>query len=97
MPVVSNSSTVVVEFDEHYRHELDSINFLRSGKEWYGEPFGTQTGKLSSRDFNLNFSGAVVGSDFTLHSEVVGRSFEQPFLNSQHRHWWALCLSLLPT
>ena len=78
MPVVSNSSTVVVEFDEHYRHELDSINFLRSGKEWYGEPFGTQTGKLSSRDFNLNFSGAVVGTDFTLHSEVVGRSFEQP-------------------
>lgn len=78
IPVVLNPSTVVVEFDEHYRHELDSINFLRSGKEWYGEPFGTQAGKLSSRDFNLNFSGAIVGTDFTLHSEVVGRSFEQP-------------------
>jgi hypothetical protein len=78
MPVAVNPSTVVVEFDEHYRHELDSINFLRSGKEWYGESFGTQNGRLSSRDFNLNFSGAVVGGDFTFHSEVVGRSFEQP-------------------
>ena len=78
MPVLLNPSTVVVEFDEHYRHELDSINFLRSGKEWYGEPFGTQNGKLSSRDFNLNLSGAVVGADFTLHSEIIGRSFELP-------------------
>ena len=78
IPIVLNPSTVVVEFDEHYRHELDSINFLRSGKEWYGEPFGTQGGKPSTRDFILNLSGAVVGTDFTLHSEVVGRSFEQP-------------------
>ena len=78
MPVVLNPGTVVVEFDEHYRHELDSINFLRSGKEWYGEPFGTQNGKLSSRDFNLNLSGAIQGSDFTLHSEIIGRSFELP-------------------
>ena len=78
MPVILNPSTTVVEFDEHYRHELDSINFLKSGKEWYGEPFGTQGGKPSSRDFNLNISGAIAGSDFTLHSEVVGRSFEQP-------------------
>jgi len=78
IPVALNPSSVVVEFDEHYRHELDSINFLRSGKEWYGEPFGTQGGKPSSRDFNLNFSSAVAGSDFTLNSEVVGRSFEQP-------------------
>ncbi len=78
IPEVLNPGKAVVEFDEHYRHELDSINFLRSGKEWYGEPFGIQAGKLSSRDFNLNFSGAVMGTDFTLHSEVVGRSFEQP-------------------
>lgn len=78
MPAVLNPSKLVVEFDEHYRHELDSINFLRSGKEWYGEPFGVQGGKPSSRDFNLNFSGIVLGSDFTLNSEVVGRSFEKP-------------------
>lgn len=78
LPVVLNPGTVVVEFDEHYRHELDSINFLKSGKEWYGEPFGIQGGKPSSRDFTLPFSGAVAGSDFTLNSEVVGRSFEQP-------------------
>ncbi len=78
MPVVLNPGTTVLEFDEHYRHELDSINFLKSGKEWYGEPFGIQAGRLASRDFNLNFSGAVLGTDFTLHSEVIGRSFEQP-------------------
>lgn len=77
-PAISNPSVLVTDFDEHYRHEQDSINFLKSGKEWYGEAFGTQPGKLASRDFNLNIPGAVMGSDFVLHSEVVGRSFEQP-------------------
>lgn len=78
IPTPLNPTLVVSEFDEHFRHELDSINFLRSGKEWYGESFGTQAGKLSSRDFNVNLPGAVAGSDFMLNSEVVGRSFEKP-------------------
>jgi len=77
-PAIANTIALVTDFDEHYRHELDSINFLRSGKEWYGESFGTQGGKPSSRDFNLNLPGALAGSDFILNSEVVGRSFEQP-------------------
>lgn len=77
-PAIANPIALVTDFDEHYRHELDSINFLRSGKEWYGESFGTQGGKPSSRDFNLNLPGALAGSDFILNSEVVGRSFEQP-------------------
>lgn len=73
-----NPTSFVTDFDEHYRHELDSINFLKSGKEWYGEVFGAQQGKLLSRDFNLDLPGAIQGTDFTLHSEVVGRSFELP-------------------
>ena len=78
LPTPIGATLTVSEFDEHYRHELDSINFLKSGKEWYGEALGTQPGKLTSRDFNVNLPGALVGSDFTLHSEVVGRSFEKP-------------------
>jgi len=77
-PLIATPITLVTDFDEHYRHELDSINFLRSGKEWFGESFGTQGGKIPSRDFNLNLPGALTGSDFTLNSEVVGRSFSQP-------------------
>lgn len=77
-PLAGNPTIAVSAFDEHFRHELDSINFLRSGKEWYGEAFGTQPGKLSSRDFSINLPGAVQGSSFTLHSEVVGRSFDRP-------------------
>lgn len=78
LPTPTGPTLTVTDFDEHFRHERDSINFLRSGKEWYGETFGAQAGKLLSRDFNVNLSGALVGSDFILNSEVVGRSFEKP-------------------
>ncbi|NBO49065.1 MAG: hypothetical protein EBU80_04955 [Chitinophagia bacterium] len=65
-------------FDEHIHHELDSINFLKSGKEWYGEDFSNQSGRIAARDFNLNMNGAVAGELFQLRSEVVGSSAAQP-------------------
>ncbi|NBO57728.1 MAG: hypothetical protein EBU73_02170 [Chitinophagia bacterium] len=64
-------------FDEHIHHELDSINFLKSGKEWYGEYFSNQPGYIASRDFNLNIPSAASGELFYLKSKVIGSSAEK--------------------
>lgn len=62
------------EFDEHYHHELDSINFLKSGKEWFGEDMSNAPGRKSLREFNISMPGILAGKPITLVSEVAGRS-----------------------
>lgn len=77
LALAGTATQKVSEFDEHYHHELDSINFLKSGKEWYGEEFNEQQGS-SKKNFVLPFSGLSSGSSFFINSEVVGRSSGQP-------------------
>jgi hypothetical protein len=67
----------VTSFDDRYNHEVDTVNFLSSGKEWYGEEFGVGSGRLQTRDFSLNPPGLTAGSPFTIFSEVIGRSAGQ--------------------
>lgn len=67
----------VEEFDDHYHHELDSINFLKSGWEWYGEEFNAQAGVLQ-KNFNIAFNGVSKTREFSITSEVIGRSAGQP-------------------
>jgi len=68
----------IQSFDEHYHHELDSINFLNSGKEWFGEELSNQPGKPTSLDFPISVQGIIPGSTYYFNSEVVGRSFQSP-------------------
>ncbi|MGZ8545537.1 MAG: hypothetical protein ACXWV0_09585, partial [Flavisolibacter sp.] len=46
-------SVTVTNFNERYFHELDTVNFLSSGKEWYGEEFSDAPGRTLSRSFNI--------------------------------------------
>ena len=43
----------VNSFDERYFHELDTVNFLSSGKEWFGEEFSNFPGRGLARSFQL--------------------------------------------
>ena len=67
----------VEEFDDHYHHEVDSINFLKSGREWYGEELNEQAGVLQ-KNFSISFNGVSKTREFTITSEVIGRSAGQP-------------------
>ena len=40
----------VTSFDDRVFHELDTINFLSSGKEWFGEEFSNTPGHSLTRD-----------------------------------------------
>ena len=64
----------VTTFDERYFHELDSVNFLLSGKEWYGEEFSNMPGRTLARSFTVPAAGAVAGSPLTLSTSVAARS-----------------------
>jgi hypothetical protein len=75
-PPLSNPAIQVSSFYEHYRHELDSINFLKSGKEWYGEDFSNQPGRKANRDFLIPFS-IVTGKNIRVISDMAGRGFDQ--------------------
>ena len=64
----------VTAFDERYFHELDSVNFLLSGKEWFGEEFSNMPGRVLSRTFTVPAAGAVAGAPLTVRTSVAARS-----------------------
>ncbi len=71
---------VVTSFDERYFHELDSVNFLNSGKEWYGEEMSNLPGRSLTRNFSLPAADIVTGQTATVVASVVARSLNTPSL-----------------
>lgn len=67
--VVSTTS-----FTERFVHELDSVNFLASGKEWYGEEFSHLPGRSLTKAFSLTSPSAIPNTPFSIVSFVAGRS-----------------------
>jgi hypothetical protein len=64
----------VNSFNERIFHELDTINFLASGKEWYGEEFSNTPGHSISRNFSLTIPNLQTSSPVVLISDCVARS-----------------------
>ncbi|RYF87415.1 MAG: type IX secretion system sortase PorU, partial [Chitinophagaceae bacterium] len=59
--------------DERFFHELDTVSFLNSGKEWFGEEFSALPGRSLTRNFPLPLSDLATGPA-TLVTEAVARS-----------------------
>ncbi len=64
----------VSSFNERYFHELDTVNFLASGREWYGEEFSDMPGRTTVRNFTVPIPGIQLNSPVTLISQCVARS-----------------------
>jgi len=77
VPSLGLASLVVDQFDERIHHEIDTINFLKSGKEWYGEDFDTQAG-IAERHFVFPSSGITESEPIRIVSEVIGTSATNP-------------------
>ncbi len=69
-----NASITVSNFSGRYFHELDSINFLNSGKEWFGEEFSNLPGRSLSRAFPVKMPGITPGSTLTIKTHCIARS-----------------------
>ena len=77
-PAYPNRADLVVErFNERIAHELDSLNFLSSGKQWYGEEFGTGPGRTLSRTFQFTIPGLLVNTPVRVATEAIARSAGQ--------------------
>jgi hypothetical protein len=68
-----NAALTISTFDECYFHELDSVNFLSSGKEWWGEELSSLPGHFLSRSFSLPLTDLVSGQG-TVATSVAARS-----------------------
>ena len=64
----------ISSFDDHYFHELDTINFLSSGKEWFGEEMANAPGKTLAINYNTAIPGIIPGQPARITSNVVARS-----------------------
>ncbi|MEO6916307.1 MAG: type IX secretion system sortase PorU [Chitinophagaceae bacterium] len=70
----------VTSYNARIYHELDTVNFLASGKQWYGEEFTSAPGRLTTRSFPFMLQKAVSTEPGTLVSNCISRSL---FNNSQ--------------
>ncbi len=68
------SSINIDSYDFRYFYELDSVNFLSSGKDWFGEEFGDAPGKTVFRHFPVPISNWLGTQPVSLVSNLVSRS-----------------------
>ncbi len=55
-------------------YELDSVNLLSSGKEWYGDELAQAPGKTLRKDLSFTFPNLVSGGTVRVRSRVLARS-----------------------
>ncbi|MBY0476963.1 MAG: type IX secretion system sortase PorU [Chitinophagaceae bacterium] len=73
-----NPNQTVTAFRDRYFYELDSLNFLKSGKEWFGEEFSNIPGRSLTKVFTVNFPNLITGTPVQLLSNVAARSNGAP-------------------
>ena len=64
----------ITSFDDRLFHELDTVNFLSSGKEWYGEEFANTPGHSLARNFSVSLSNLQSGFPVTIITDCLARS-----------------------
>ncbi len=64
----------VSSFSGRYFHELDSVNLLNSGKNWYGEELSTDPGHTTSITFPVPLANIITSQPATLVSNCIART-----------------------
>ncbi|HEY8387444.1 MAG TPA: hypothetical protein VIK74_02515, partial [Parasegetibacter sp.] len=70
--------TFLTTYLHRQQHELDTINFLQSGKEWFGEEFMNAPGKEVRRIFSFNLPHLIIQEPVRYSLEVLARSLSTP-------------------
>lgn len=77
-PLISNPGQTVNSFNERIFYELDTINLLSGGKEWYGEEFANAPGKTLTRSFPVSLPNYLPGAAFSLRTNCIARAVGAP-------------------
>lgn len=89
-------NTTISQYNYRYFYELDTVNFLSSGRQWYGEEFSDRPGKSLTRSYTVpvpNIAGTGTISTSCLSRAFGANSRFTIRINGQQ----ALQLDLLPT
>ncbi len=65
-----NPTQTIQSFDDYVYHELESFNFIKSGRNWVGESFSNNL----NQNFSFAVSNIVQGSTASVKAVVYGRS-----------------------
>ncbi|MBK9799471.1 MAG: type IX secretion system sortase PorU [Bacteroidetes bacterium] len=60
----------ITSFDDYAFHEQESVNFIKTGRNWYGENFGIVT----NYSFPFNFPNIDLTKNVYLKADVMGQS-----------------------
>lgn len=72
-PPAPAPNLAIADFTWQYFYELDTFNFLSSGREWFGEEFSDAPGKSKTKTFTLSIPG-ISGKPLLFRSQTVARS-----------------------
>jgi len=67
-------NTSITTFSDRYFYELDTVNLLSSGRQWFGEDFGDAPGKLKSRSLTVPVS-SITTDPGLITTSCLARSF----------------------
>ncbi|MBM3416886.1 MAG: type IX secretion system sortase PorU [Bacteroidetes bacterium] len=73
-PLLTSPVVTVTGFSERYFHELDTVNFLGSGREWYGEEMSALPGRSLTRSFTVSLPNIQGGTAMHLQVSCAARS-----------------------
>lgn len=77
-PSVGAATVTVNEFSERYFYENDLVNFLNSGKEWYGEAFNANPGGSLTRTVITDLPALQTTRPVSLVTDLASRSVGAP-------------------
>ena len=69
-----NSGPIIDRFLDRQVYELDSVNLLASGKNWYGDELAQAPGKSLVKTVRFSFPNLIPASTVHLQSDVIARS-----------------------
>jgi hypothetical protein len=73
-PAPQGPNTTIRTYSERYFYELDSVNLLSSGKEWFGYDFSEVPGKSLRHNFSVDLPGLTPASAL-FRARCISRSF----------------------
>ncbi len=70
----TTSNTFVSTYNDRFFYENELVNFLNSGKEWYGEEFSNINTNNLSRNFTIDLNGLITSQPINLSTNFAARS-----------------------
>jgi hypothetical protein len=67
-------NTTITQYNANWFYELDTVNFLSSGRQWYGEEFSDAPGKTVNRTYTVNIPN-ISGAPGSIVASCLSRSF----------------------